>query len=206
MPKVLILVGNDFATWYYGKGGETYQATGKDGDYYEVGPLLKRVHKNHCLFYYTEAEYKEVLQQRDKAIDDLAKHAGEMAQLRRELGELRDGKKVELPQDVAIAIESFRDNGWNSEDIFLISENPDDGEWAATLYKWKRSSASAGRNLMIALANGYTIEQSPEEMLQQEIEDLIQEWWFSPTVAEKDIAVAAKELAGKIVENAKQFT
>ncbi|WP_110933779.1 DUF1642 domain-containing protein [Paenibacillus bouchesdurhonensis] len=145
-----------------------------------------------------------ISQQRDKAINDLAKHAQTLVDMQDELNQAR--KKVSVPQDVAEAIEWFRAQSLTNEEIYELSLDPSDGKYADALHVWSDIGPGDGNMLMEALVNGYTVKQSPEERLQQEIEDLIQEWWFSPMTTDKDVAMAAKELAGKIVEHAKQFT
>ncbi|MEK5477541.1 hypothetical protein NYE70_11410 [Paenibacillus sp. FSL R5-0407] len=215
MPKVLITNGSVIGTWYAGKTGKIYDISHVSTEVYMMkendlpAPFHKAVRKEDGELLYTEAEYNKILQQREKAINDLAKHAQTIVDMQKEKLRLQDEvdmprDKVELPRDVFNAIESFRDNGWSPEDIFLVSDRPDDGEWAATLYKWRTSSASAGRKLLNALVNGYTVEQSPEEQLQEKIEALIQEWYCSPSV--EDLAKGVKPLASRIVEHAKQLT
>lgn len=207
MPKVLIKKSSNPHSWYVGDVGKMFDLKGSDEKHYLV-PLGGLILKTEAELLYTEAEYNEIMQQRNKAIDDLAKHAQTIVDMQKEKLRLQDEvdqamqrDRVELPRDVFNAIESFRDNGWSPEDIFLVSDRPDDGEWAATLYKWRTSSASAGRKLLNALVNGYTVEQTPAERLQADIHGLLKNWLGS-NLDEK----AIDQLTSQLLERATQLT
>ncbi|WP_055108928.1 hypothetical protein [Paenibacillus ihumii] len=142
-----------------------------------------------------------IAQQRDKAINDLAKHAQTLVDIQNELNAMRE--KVMLPRDVAEAIESFRDEGHDNDYImrYLARDLSNGGTPSNRLVTLKNYSRENGGQLIQALANGYTVEQSPEERLHAEVKELLGDWRGS-TIDEKLI----DRMAGRIVEHAKQFT
>lgn len=81
MPKVLITNGSVIGTWYAGKTGKIYDISHVSTEVYMMkendlpAPFHKAVRKEDGELLYTEAEYNKILQQREKAINDLAKHA-----------------------------------------------------------------------------------------------------------------------------------
>lgn len=214
MPKVLITNGSVVGTWYEGKEGTIYDIGHiaklnymlKENDL--PSPFHRGVRKEDGDLLYTEAEYNEIREQRDKAIDDLAKHAKELADLRQERQMLLEtieraaGEQelVELPRDVAEAIEWFREQKLTNEEIYEFSLDPQDGLYADILHSWSDNGPGDGTMLMSALVNGYTIEQTPAERFQSDVQNLLKDWLGS-NLDEKLI----DQLASQIVEHAQQL-
>lgn len=214
MPKVLITNGSVVGTWYEGKAGMIYDVSFVSNTNYMLkendlpNPFHRGVRKEDGELLYNEAEYNEVREQRDKAIDDLAKHAKEMADLRQERQMLLEtieraaGEQelVELPRDVAEAIEWFREQKLTNEEIYEFSLDPQDGLYADILHSWSDTGPGDGTMLMSALVNGYTIEQTPAERFQSDVQNLLKDWLGS-NLDEKLI----DQLASQIVEHAQQL-
>lgn len=150
---------------------------------------------------YTEAEYNEILQQRDKAIDDLAKYAQNIVDLQNELNQMR--KKIEVPRRVANAIETLSKMGWTAADMYESTMDPDRGEFPNQLVEF--ASVRGRQVLLEVLVNGYTIEKTAEDRLKEKVAALIDEWYNS---SETDAGYEAeiRQLADRIVEHAKQLT
>lgn len=211
MPKVLITNGTNPWTWYYSKMGQLFDVADIRNSHYFVrginndGPAGVHIRDGELL--YTEAEYNEIRGRLDKAIDDMAMHAQELMDLRHERTMLLEtiekaaGEQqlVELPQDVADAFKSTAD----LEHVIRIiaADQPSKTDRQRVLREYAKTHP---HDFVSALFIGYAIEQTPEERLQEKVEDLIQEWLFSHSSG--DIAQEAKELAGRIIEHAKQLT
>jgi len=150
---------------------------------------------------YTEAQYNEVLQQRDKAIDDLAKYAQNIVDLQNELNQMR--RKIEVPRRVANAIETLSKMGWTAADMYESTMDPDRGEFPNQLVEF--ASVRGRQVLLEVLVNGYTIEKTAEDRLKEKVAALIDEWYNS---SETDAGYEAEiqQLADRIVEHAKQLT
>lgn len=150
---------------------------------------------------YTEAEYNEILQQRDKAIDDLAKYAQNIVDLQNELNQMR--RKIEVPRRVANAIETLSKMGWTAADMYESTMDPDRGEFPNQLVEF--ASVRGRQVLLEVLVNGYTIEKTAEDRLKEKVAALIDEWYNS---SETDAGYEAEiqQLADRIVEHAKQLT
>lgn len=150
---------------------------------------------------YTESEYNEVLRQRDKAIDDLAKYAQNIVDLQNELNQMR--KKIEVPRRVANAIETLSKMGWTAADMYESTMDPDRGEFPNQLVEF--ASVRGRQVLLEVLVNGYTIEKTAEDRLKEKVAALIDEWYNS---SETDAGYEAeiRQLADQIVEHAKQLT
>lgn len=169
---------------------------------------------------YTEAEYNEILQQRDKAIDDLAKYAQELAELKSERQMLLETiekaagerKLVELPLKVVDAIEYLKQFGTKNMLAMILrgqvtgwvlGNNPK-RELAITILR----SHEFG-DILNALVNGYTVEKTAEkttkEQLKEKVVALIDEWYNS-SVTDAGYEAEIQQLADRIVEHAKQLT
>ncbi|WP_068783178.1 hypothetical protein [Paenibacillus phocaensis] len=150
---------------------------------------------------YTEAEYTEILKQRDKAIDDLAKYAQNIVDLQNELNQMR--RKIEVPRRVANAIETLSKMGWTAADMYESTMDPDRGEFPNQLVEF--ASVRGRQVLLEVLVNGYTIEKTAEDRLKEKVAALIDEWYNS---SETDAGYEAEiqQLADRIVEHAKQLT
>lgn len=74
--------------------------------------------------------------------------------------------KVTIPREVAEAIEELRNAGMSNWAIIAIANDPSEfdekclGEYSTTLSRFKERD-----KLLVALVNGYEIEQTPEERL-----------------------------------------
>ncbi|TYA10959.1 hypothetical protein FRY98_24650 [Paenibacillus faecis] len=212
MPKVLITNGSVVGTWYEGKAGMIYDVSFVSNTNYMLkendlpSPFHRGVRKEDGELLYTEAEYNEILRQRDKAIDDLAKHAKEMAdliqgrQILLETIEKAAGEQelVELPREVAEALKDFKEDGRDIDEI--IHRMLDVHTFGSDRLTVIRSYASEnGWNFISALVNGYTIEQTPAERFQADVQTLLKDWLGS-NLDEKLI----DQLTSQIVEHAQQ--
>lgn len=232
MPKVLILNGNSHETWYFGKAGQKYPVSGRSGDYFEVGPQFQKIHKNDALFFYDEDEYKKVMEQRDEMFTALAKKglelgkiqhelynaSFELLRLKEELSKLQEDNSallqqiertvneqepVILPWEVVDAIQSFLNDGYDFDHIIkCLLTIPAEDDFPR-LKSIRDYASKYGYEFICALANGY-IEQSSRERLQEKVEELINQWYDTP---ETDAGLDAdiRQLAAKIVEQAKQI-
>jgi len=153
---------------------------------------------------YTEAEYNEILQQRDKAIDDLAKYAQELVDLQQERAELlqtiekaaEEQRLVELPRDVAAALDS---TGGPGHVLAIISANQ--AYFTERQRILREFATNRPDDFLSALVNGYTAEQTPRERFRAKVSAFLRDWSGS-TLDEKLI----EELTEQIVEHAKELT
>lgn len=216
MPKVLIENDSNSATWYYGKKGQLFDFTHSQHGHYFVegfdndGPA--GVHNPDGRLVYTESEYEELLSQRDKAINDLARHAqsivdlqNEKLRLQQEVDDAMDVQKVELPREVAEAIEDFRRDG-RDVDYIIRSLTRSAGPIGIPSRRLQTlqdfADENRGYDLVMALINGYTIEQTPAEKLTAKVEKLLKEW-FDP-----DGSLSAEHIhqaTQQIVEHAEEL-
>ncbi|MGN7359974.1 hypothetical protein ACTHPF_26715 [Paenibacillus sp. SAF-054] len=188
MPKVLITNDSNSATWYHGRMGQLFDlAYAKHGHYFVVGfdnDGTAGVHFPDGRIVYTESEFEEVLIQRNKAIDDLAKHAqtivdlqNEKLRLQQEVDRARDVQKVELPRDVADALQSYRDEGHDVDYIIRMLSTFSHGTPLPRLQVLKAfASNNRGFDLINALVNGYTVEPTPRDKVKR----LIEKWYTDP--------------------------
>ncbi|AOZ91596.1 hypothetical protein [Paenibacillus crassostreae] len=131
---------------------------------------------------YTVAEYSQlreindqVQRQRDKAIDDLAQHAGTLVQIQQELVQERESKKVLVPREVADALDLYVSDGHDDDAkgwaLFnIIKCKYDDLDIPARLIK-----NHFGMNyfaLASVIVNSYTVEQTPEEQFTEGITNI----------------------------------
>ncbi|MDU5949413.1 MAG: hypothetical protein E6Z15_20400, partial [Paenibacillus macerans] len=122
------------------------------------------------------------------AIDDLSRHAKELAALRQERQMLletiekatREQKPMELPREVVEALQSFFDDGYDIDHIVkcLLRISPGDG--FPRLESIREYAVAHGYEFICALAYGYTAEKTPEERLSNEIEEIILDWHEAP--------------------------
>ncbi|MNW41739.1 hypothetical protein D3C74_188880 [compost metagenome] len=208
MPLVLITNGNRQGTWYKGHKNKACQISDYTDKYFRTtscgdGTVLR---EDGALLF-TEAEYNEILQQRDKMIDDLKRHAQTIVDMQNELNASRE--MVELPRDVAEAIEFLRQRKFSDFGIIALSDQIPmlDRVYSAKIIEHLKNihSYPLMHKIVRALVNGYTIEQTPEERLQAKVEGMISSWYKSPysdAGPDEDI----HQLAAQIVEQAKQLT
>ncbi|MBU5672685.1 hypothetical protein [Paenibacillus brevis] len=183
MAKVLILRGRA-GTWYEHSVASLHEFSHFEDCVYIVkvgtGIVGWEVREEDGLLIYTEAEYNEVVQQRDKMIDDLERHAQTIVDLQNEKLKIRE--KVLIPSDVAAGIEDCFKK-WagvpGSERHFLDVDQFSDISHVGSMLK--RFAYSRPMDYMSAIVNGYTVEQSPEERLNNEIEGIILDWHEAPS-------------------------
>lgn len=199
MPKVLITNGKRPCTWYSGREGKVYPISGfSDTHFHTLVFGLGTIQKEDGELLYTEVEYNEVKRQRDKAIKDMAKHAEDLVRLRRELGELQGiHKAVELPREVAEAIQSFRDDGSDIDGIIRFLVDNFAGERLAIMRKY---AAQHGFKFISALVNGYTVEHSPEEQQQEMVFQALKRWDALPSYGASTREDELQHLAKLIVK------
>ncbi|PAD73944.1 hypothetical protein [Paenibacillus campinasensis] len=218
MPMVLIKNG-DNGTWYKDRKGKAYPISDyTDGYFYTTVCGHGTVRREDGELLYTKAEYDELLsvcnelrRRFNKSIDDLARHARELVELKEERTTLlqkieravdEDAKKVELPREVAEAIEDFRKDGHDVDYIMrnLVKASPDRTRRLQILQDF---SLSRGSELIMALINGYTVEQTPGKRLHAKVEELIYSWLDSPV--DEAGAEEIHRLADRIVEQAQEL-
>lgn len=159
---------------------------------------------------YTQAEWDRLLEdcsdvrkQRNKVLDDLASHAQTLVDMQDELNASR--KKVELPRDVAEAIEFLRNVNISGFRIVALSDQTPmlGGDYSSQVIEALKviQSYPLGDKILAALVNGYTIEQTPEERLYAKVKELFNDWLpdgdYDPYSINKlieDIVGQAKEL------------
>lgn len=157
-------------------------------------------------------ECNKLRRQHDKAIDDLARHAKELAGLRQERQMLLEtiekaaGEQplMELPRDVVDALQSFFDDGYDVDHIVKCLLRISSGHSFPRLESIREYAAAHGYEFICALANGYTAEKTPEERLRAKVEELLYKWLDSPV--DDAGAEEISQLAGQIVEHAKEIT
>ncbi|WP_339193133.1 DUF1642 domain-containing protein [Paenibacillus sp. FSL W8-1287] len=212
MPKVLIENDSNSATWYYGKKGQLFDFTHAQHGHYFVdgfdndGPA--GVHYPDGRLVYTESEYEELLSQRDKAIDDLVRHAqsivdlqNEKLRLQQEVDDAMDVQKVELPREVAEAIEKCRSAWAKSANPYFHFLSPEYFGQDNVGMVLKKFAYERPLDYMNALVNGYTIEKTPAEKFHAKVESLLYEWLHSPAEEPEDLSL----LAERIVEHAEEL-
>lgn len=157
-------------------------------------------------------ECNKLRRQHDKAIDDLARHAKELAGLRQERQMLLEAIEkaageqplMELPRDVVDALQSFFDDGYDVDHIVKCLLRISSGHSFPRLESIREYAAAHGYEFICALANGYTAEKTPEERLRAKVEELLYKWLDSPV--DDAGAEEISQLAGQIVEHAKEIT
>ncbi|GIO40193.1 hypothetical protein J41TS12_50540 [Paenibacillus antibioticophila] len=191
MPKVLIIRGRA-GTWYEHSVANLHEFSHFADCTYIVkvgtSSVGLPVREEDGVLLYTESEYNEVARQRDKMIemiDDLAKHAQTIADLQSEKLRLEDGQgyevaPIKLPANVSDALQYLGYTHSPRDILALILQ----GSPAKPYKSYDRRRDEAIRalqvhefdDILIALADGYEVEQSPEERLNNEIEEIILDW------------------------------
>ncbi|MEC0239459.1 hypothetical protein P4H66_06265 [Paenibacillus dokdonensis] len=119
----------------------------------------------------------------DQAMSDISKHGQTIASLEQEREALlwqierTVDDKVELPQDVAEALQSYRDEGHDVDYIIRALSSFSHGTPLPRLQVIKAFAANnRGFDLINALVNGYTVEPTPRDKVKQ----LIEKWYTDP--------------------------
>ncbi|WP_424766272.1 DUF1642 domain-containing protein [Paenibacillus sp. sgz302251] len=129
-------------------------------------------------------KYGEAMQNIDRLINNVE-------QLKRELTEAREPKKVVLPKEVAEAIDECRrqDEKWSmgTGRNFSLLDNVNQAirvrhgsKFINTIAAWIVDDRKRRDVLLQALVNGYTVEQTKEDRLREGIEGLVKEWSQKP--------------------------
>lgn len=86
-------------------------------------------------------------------------------------------RKVNLPKEVADAIEYYRGRGFSDASIIATAvTNAGAGSYAKVLVYFVTSGENNSDELMRALVNGFAIEQTPEECVREYWEDIMTRW------------------------------
>jgi hypothetical protein len=140
---------------------------------------------------YSEHQYNalkqnfyETCKQRDKVIKDLATHAQTIVDLQKDKllllqqieSEVDKASLVEIPANVAQAINYLREHSFTNEEIYELSTSPNDSAHAKVLNHWSDTGSGDGNILMEALVNGYVIERVPKELLRESIRICLKTW------------------------------
>lgn len=133
-------------------------------------------------------EQNKLLDKRlNQALADIAEHGRTIVELQQELVNEREGKKkVEIPREVAEAIEQLRESDLSDHGIMHFIDRSNDvvdskrRESFKVLRRFTFLDSAHYTNgcdfLINALVNGYTIEQSPEEKLAEGIMKICEEF------------------------------
>lgn len=214
MPKVLIIRGRA-GTWYENRVSSLHEFSHFADCVYIVkvgrGVFGWEVREEDGILLYTEAEYNEVAQQRDKMIDDLAKHAQTIVDLQSEKLRLEDGQgyevaPIKLPAEVADALEYLGLTHSHRDIMAMILQ----GSLSKPFKGYDRRRDEAIRTLqvrefddiLIALADGYEVEQSPQEWFRAEVKEAICDWLPDGDYDMPDIT----SLVERIVSSAEELT
>lgn len=211
--KVLITNGDVAGAWYKGRTNKAYDISGYNDKYFQTTVCGSgTVAKKDGELLYTESEFNAIKDQLDRAIAGLAQHAqaivelqDEKLRLQQEVDCARDEQKVELPQEVADAIEWFRAQQLSNEEIYELSLDPSDGKYADTLHTWSDTGGGDGNILMIALVNGYMIEQTLDARLREKLKEAYNVWSASPSNGPDDFNKDQDDLFDLITEAVKQI-
>lgn len=178
--KVLITNGSKPDTWYYGKQGQVFEVTEvtdfsyrvpDQGDYGVYGVM-----KNDGELLYTEAEYNDLENHYMKEIDNLRE---EKAILLQQIEQEVDRQRVAIPHKVAEAIEEIRKHdirwlGYHSNFNLLDAVNRamrggNNAKVISIIAEWVGENLEHRETLLQALVNDYTIEDEPEDQLEEKI-------------------------------------
>jgi hypothetical protein len=128
---------------------------------------------------YSEIEYNKLL--------------GEVAKLKEERQMLlntiersvEEQQKVILPREVAEAIEYFREPPlFSNFDIIVLAtrkEQPGDNRHTLALINYARNNID---NFVMALVNGYTVEQTLQERIRQGVQKIYEQWTQIPSTGD----------------------
>lgn len=136
-------------------------------------------------------ELKEARADEKLAVANADRMTDEIIELKKHI----DKKLVDLPRDVAKAIDYFKENEFNFEAIYNMSFRNTDGTMAQALYTWVNGDGSHSE-LMTALVNGYTIEQTKEDHINKGLKQLVETWIKEDTLGSD--SSDAEQLATRI--------
>jgi hypothetical protein len=86
-------------------------------------------------------------------------------------------RKVNLPKEVAEAIEYYRGQGFSNASIIATAvTNAGVGSRAKALVYYVTAGENNSDELMRALVNGFAVEQTPEEQVRGYCKDVITRW------------------------------
>ncbi|ASA22032.1 hypothetical protein [Paenibacillus donghaensis] len=114
-------------------------------------------------------------------------YKGRIWQLETEIKSERTGKKVELPREVASALEWLKGAGYSPAGIFVHQQRPEEAEDCHEELRvikkyvdWVVKDRSHADTLLLSLINGYTVTPEPEKdassELRSEITGIIKKW------------------------------
>ena len=143
---------------------------------------------------YTEQQYEQLKNQLQFAQESAVSAVEERQLLQEEINAILADKKVILPRGVAEAIERCEREGMTKYGIvanlqiiqYLFRDYP--REILDDLQTIKQFAAErAWTNvdiLMLALVNGYTIEESPQERIKRGVQEIYEKWTTVPTTGD----------------------
>ncbi len=163
---------------------------------------------------YTDAEYRAVVENRntiaaqlDKALEDLGEAGREIFALRTERESLKDQlevlevelKKVELPEAIAEAIDSFKTDGKDVDEIvYWLTRISKGTALRDTTLLLRRYAETHGLNLIKALINDYTVAEEPttEDKIRQRVEEIMKDTgpWDDPAEVAAEVTQAVREI------------
>ncbi|MMZ43851.1 hypothetical protein D1872_54190 [compost metagenome] len=141
----------------------------------------------------------EKLLQRIRELETIANGRAEMIKsLRAEIQGLRN--PVEVPRDVAKAIDWYRWNGFDNDEIVGHLAAGNKGPNADVLRSYVQEGSN-GHNLLCALLNGYTAvsEKSEAAAMLESVTTIVETWYHSPAT-DNDTQVLAEQICDFIRE------
>ncbi|MFM1655546.1 DUF1642 domain-containing protein [Brevibacillus sp. B_LB10_24] len=111
------------------------------------------------------------------------KERDEKRMLQEEINKIVAQEKVEIPREVAEAIEQVRDKGWRNYDVIRCIFH----QVVSRYERQMKSIRKYGENfdsfdkLISALVFGYTIEQTAAERIKRGIQDIYEKWTSCPS-------------------------
>lgn len=167
---------------------------------------------------YSAEEYKQLQELNEAALEQnkilkrqIDELQNEKRRLQQEVDDAMNVHKVELPREVAEAIEDLRNADLSGFGIMHFIDHISEVKnhrWHGPLRVLRKftfldtNQYTAGCELLMnALVNGYTIEQTPSEKLHTKVEELIFNWIGCLDVDEEEV----HRLADRIVERAEEI-
>jgi hypothetical protein len=116
-------------------------------------------------------------------------------------------KPVVLPRKVAEALEDAKERwaGDYEQIVWMIpGMNNFNEEFCQVLFKYGNEKDSGFYKLIDALRNGYTVEESPKETLEEDIRRMIREWMDTPLDENVSLSDDERAFARRITNHVKR--
>jgi hypothetical protein len=134
---------------------------------------------------YSESEYNKLRDELIERREEVAALREEKRMLQEEINQLVAEKKVSLPREVAEAIEYFREpplfSNFDIIELATRKEQPGDNRHTLALINYARNNID---NFVMALVNGYTVEQTLQERIRQGVQKIYEQWTQIPSTGD----------------------